>query len=145
MKKEQKRKVLILCTGNSCRSQMAEALINDVLSSTWKAYSAGTEPSGYIHPIALKVLNEVDIDHKGESKHIDDLPTKEFDLVITVCEDARNNCPVWVGAGKRAHISIPDPVGVLGTQDEIMNTFRIIRDEIDAHIIGYLRNLGSME
>ncbi|MCJ7733540.1 MAG: arsenate reductase ArsC [Anaerolineales bacterium] len=145
MVKEYIRKVLILCAGNSCRSQMAEALINDKLSRYWKAYSAGTEPSDYIHPIALKVLNEVGIDHLGKSKHIDDLPTKEFDLVITVCEHARNNCPVWVGAGKRAHISIPDPVGVFGTQDEIMNTFRIIRDEIDAHILGYLKNLESME
>lgn len=138
MTNEKIQKVLILCTGNSCRSQMAEALINNRLSNTWKAYSAGTEPTGYVHSIVLKVLSEEGIDHQGQSKHINDLPTKEFDLVITVCGDAAENCPAWLGGGKHVHIAIPDPVGATGSQDEIMLTFRIVRDAIEAHIFYYL-------
>ena len=133
--------VLILCTGNSCRSQMAEALINEKMGDTWKAYSAGTEPSGYVHPKALRALAEVGIQHQGESKHIDDLPTKEFNAVITVCDDAAENCPVWLGKGVRTHIGFPDPVKADGTDEEIMGVFRTVRDDIEERVLGYLSNL----
>lgn len=133
--------VLILCTGNSCRSQMAEALINKKLGDTWQAYSAGTEPSGYVHPKALRALEEVGIRHQGESKHIDDLPTREFDSVITVCDDAAENCPVWLGQGVRTHIGFPDPAKAQGSDEEIMGVFRAVRDDIGRRVLGYLSNL----
>ena len=135
------KKVLILCTGNSCRSQMGEALINAKMSDTWQAYSAGTEPSGYVHPKALQVLEEIGIQHEGESKHIDDLPTKEFDAVITVCDDAAENCPVWLGQGVRKHIGFPDPAKAEGTEEEIMAVFREVRDNIDQQVLTYLKTL----
>jgi arsenate reductase len=135
------KKVLILCTGNSCRSQMAEALINEKLSDTWQAYSAGTEPSGYVHPKALLALEEIGIYHSGVSKHVDDLPTKEFDSVITVCDDAAENCPVWLGQGMRMHIGFPDPAKVEGTEEEIMAVFRTVRDDISNRVLGYLKEL----
>lgn len=133
--------VLILCTGNSCRSQIAEALINAKLSDTWQALSAGTEPSGYVHPKAIQALNEIGIQHSGESKNISDLPTTEFDQVITVCDDAAENCPVWLGQGKRVHIGFPDPAKVTGTDEEIMEAFRSVRDDIEKRVLGYLAEL----
>ena len=132
------KKVLILCTGNSCRSQMAEALINDRLADSWQAYSAGTEPSGYVHPRAFQALAEIGIQHQGISKHINDLPTKEFDAVITVCDDAAENCPVWLGEGKRTHIGFPDPAKAQGTEEEIMAVFREVRDDIEKQVLPYL-------
>lgn len=135
------KRVLILCTGNSCRSQMGEALINEKMADTWRAYSAGTEPSGYVHPKALLALEEVGIYHQGESKHIDDLPTKEFDAVITVCDDAAENCPVWLGQGVRKHIGFPDPAKAEGTEEEIMAVFREVRDNIDQQVLSYLETL----
>lgn len=135
------KKVLILCTGNSCRSQMAEALINEKLGKTWQAYSAGTAPSGYVHPNAIKALAEIGIEHTGESKHIDDLPTKDFDSVITVCDDAAENCPVWLGKGVRQHIGFPDPAKAEGTEEEILNVFREVRDAIDNRVLTYLKSI----
>jgi len=141
MSKTRKQSVLILCTGNSCRSQMGEALINEKMADTWQAYSAGTEPSGYVHPKALQALAEIGIRHQGESKHIDDLPTREFDAVITVCDDAAENCPVWLGQGVRKHIGFPDPAKAEGTEEEIMAVFREVRDNIDQQVLSYLEAL----
>ncbi|MEJ2486094.1 MAG: arsenate reductase ArsC [Anaerolineales bacterium] len=135
------RKVLILCTGNSCRSQMAEALINEKLGDTWQAFSAGTDPAGYVHPKAIKALEEIGIHHSGDSKHIDDLPTKEFDSVITVCDDAAETCPVWLGKGVRHHIGFPDPAKAKGTDEEIMAVFRKVRDNIEERVLSYLKTL----
>ena len=135
------RKVLILCTGNSCRSQMAEALVNEKLSGSWQAYSAGTEPSGYVHQKALQALEEVSIHHQGESKHVDDLPTREFDSVITVCDDAAEKCPVWLGKGIRKHIGFPDPAKAEGTEEEVMSVFRQVRDSIEDRVLAYLQSL----
>ena len=135
------RKVLILCTGNSCRSQMAEALVNEKLSGSWQAYSAGTEPSGYVHQKALQALEEVGIHHQGESKHVDDLPTREFDSVITVCDDAAEKCPVWLGKGIRIHIGFPDPAKAEGTEEEVMSVFRQVRDSIEDRVLAYLQSL----
>ena len=109
MDDHQKKNVLILCTGNSCRSQMAEALINNKLTDSWQAFSAGTEPAGFVHPLALKVLEEIGIRHQGRSKTITELFDQDFDLVITVCEEAAENCPSWLGQSRRAQISFPDP------------------------------------
>jgi len=135
------KKVLILCTGNSCRSQIGEALINTKMADTWQAYSAGTEPSGYVHPKALQALEEIGIQHEGHSKHINDLPTNDFDAVITVCDDAAENCPVWLGRGVRKHIGFPDPAKAEGTEEEIMAVFREVRDNIDQQVLSYLKTL----
>jgi arsenate reductase len=125
-----KRTVLFLCTGNSCRSQMAEAIVNAHYPE-WKAHSAGTKPAGYVHELAIEALNEIGIQHTGESKHIDDLPTKDFDLVVTVCDSAAEECPIWPGkAGKRIHHSFVDPAKAEGTLEERNQVFRSVRDEM---------------
>jgi arsenate reductase (thioredoxin) len=120
--------ILFLCTGNSCRSQMAEAIVNARYPG-WKAYSAGTKPERYVYELAIEVLAEIGILHSGESKHIDELPTKDFDLVVTVCDSAAEECPVWPGkAGKRVHHRFVDPAKAKGTIDERIQVFRGVRD-----------------
>jgi arsenate reductase len=134
-----KRKVLFLCTGNSCRSQLAEAIVNARLGETWEAFSAGTQPAGYVHPKALQTLAEIGIHHQGRSKSMNEFRGATFDLVVTVCDDAAENCPVWLGKGKRAHIGFPDPALATGSEAEIMAVFRQVRDDIQAQIIPYLK------
>lgn len=119
------KKVLFLCTGNSCRSQMAEAIVNARMGDEWHAVSAGTKPAGYIHPKALEVLTEIGIQHTGSSKRAEEFQGVDFDLVFTVCDSAAEECPVWLGMGKRIHHSFFDPA----TTDD-MNDFRMVRDEI---------------
>jgi arsenate reductase (thioredoxin) len=126
--------VLFLCTGNSCRSQMAEGIVN-AHHSDWRAFSAGTKPAGYIHPLAIQALAEIGITHTGQSKSIDELPTKDFDLVVTVCDSAAEECPIWPGkAGKRIHHSFIDPAKAEGTDEERMQVFRQVRDEMTKFI-----------
>jgi len=135
-----KKRVLILCTGNSCRSQMAEALINARLGNTWAAVSAGTEPAGYAHPKAVAALSEVGIEWRGRvSKHVDQFRDTPFDLVITVCDDAAENCPLWLGQGKKVHIGFPDPAEASGNEEEITAVFRAVRDDIARRVLDYLR------
>jgi arsenate reductase len=133
------KKVLFLCTGNSCRSQMAEAIINARLGDTWQAVSAGTKPAGYIHPRALEALAEIGIQHTGRSKRADEFREVDFDLVVTVCDSAAEECPIWLGKGKRAHHSFPDPAKAEGTQEEITNVFRAVRDDIEKEMIQLLK------
>jgi arsenate reductase (thioredoxin) len=125
------KKVLFLCTGNSCRSQMAEAIVNARLGDRWQAYSAGTKPAGYIHPKAVEVLSEIGIRHSGRSKQADEFRGIDFDLVVTVCDSAAEECPVWLGQGKRLHHSFPDPAKAEGTEETIMTVFRAVRDDIE--------------
>ena len=134
-----RKKVLFLCTGNSCRSQMAEAIVNQRFGSKWEAFSAGTRPSGYIHPKAITVLEEIDIQHQGDSKHTDQFKLIKFDLVITVCDSAAEDCPVWLGLGKKIHHSFPDPAEAVGTEDEILAVFREVRDDIAEKIPALLQ------
>ena len=124
-----KRKVLFLCTGNSCRSQMAEAIVNARLGETWEAVSAGTKPAGYVHPKALEALSEIGIQHEGRSKLADEFKGLDFDLVVTVCDSAAEECPVWLGKGKRTHHSFPDPA-----LTDNMDDFRKVRDDIEIEI-----------
>ncbi len=130
------RKVLFLCTGNSCRSQMAEALVNAKLGKEWEAFSAGTKPAGYVHPKALAALAEIGIHHQGRSKSVEEFRQDQFDLVITVCDSAAEECPLWLGKGKQIHHSFPDPAKSDDTDD-----FRRVRDAIEEHILPLLRNL----
>jgi arsenate reductase (thioredoxin) len=134
----QKMKVLFLCTGNSCRSQMAEAIVNARLNHTWQAFSAGTKPAGFVHPKAIEALSEIGIKHSGISKSIDDLSEKGFDLIVTVCDSAAENCPVWFGNGKRSHHSFFDPA----TTGHIAD-FRAVRDEIEKRVISLLNTVAK--
>jgi arsenate reductase len=126
-------KVLFLCTGNSCRSQMAEAIVNHHLYETWEAVSAGTRPAGFVHPKAIQALAEIGIQHQGRSKLADEFRDTPFDLVVTVCDSAAEECPLWLGKGKRMHHSFPDPA-VSGDIED----FRAVRDAIETEFIGYL-------
>ena len=135
-----KRKVLFLCTGNSCRSQMAEAIVNARLGEMWEAVSAGIKPTGYVHPKALAALAEIGIRHTGRSKGVDEFRDAAFDLVVTVCDSAAEECPVWLGKGKRIHRSFPDPAKAEGTEDETMQAFRSVRDEMLKCILGLLES-----
>ena len=136
-----KRKVLFLCTGNSCRSQIAEAIVNARLGDAWEAVSAGTQPAGYTHPKAVVALAEIGIQHIGRSKSTDEFRSVDFDLVVTVCDDAAENCPVWLGKGKRVHIGFEDPAKAEGSDEQIMGVFRRVRDEIAEQIPAYLNSL----
>lgn len=132
-----KRKILFLCTGNSCRSQMAEAIVNARLGDEWEAVSAGTRPAGYVHPKAITALQEIGIEHEGRSKPADEFRDVPFDLVVTVCDSAAEECPVWLGKGKRAHHSFPDPA-----LTDRMDDFRTVRDDIEREISQLLKQFG---
>jgi len=140
---DQKKKVLFLCTGNSCRSQIAEAIVNDRMADIWQAVSAGTQPAGYIHPNALLVLREIGIDHRGFSKSVDDFRDIEFDLVVTVCDDAAETCPMWLGRGKKVHMGFIDPAKAVGSEEEVLVVFRSVRDQILEKIPQLLRENES--
>ena len=118
---------------------MAETIVNHFLAGQWQAFSAGTQPAGYVHPLALRALEEIGIQHHGESKAMERFRGQKFDLVITVCDDAAQNCPVWLGAGQRVHIGFPDPAEAEGTQEQKMAVFRQVREDIQLRILGYLR------
>lgn len=138
-----KKRVLFLCTGNSCRSQMAEALVNARLGGTWQAFSAGTKPTGFVHPIALQVLSEMGIQHQGRSKTADEFLHETFDLVVTVCDSAAEECPLWLGKGRKVHIGFRDPAKFEGTQEQVLGEFRAVRDEIAARILPFLESFGE--
>jgi arsenate reductase len=123
------QKVLFLCTGNSARSQMAEAIVN-ARYPDWRAFSAGTKPTGFVHPMAIQVLREIGIEHRGESKGAERFRSRDFDLVVTVCDEAAEECPVWLGKGKRVHLGFRDPAKVEGTDEEQLAVFRQVRDEM---------------
>jgi arsenate reductase (thioredoxin) len=132
------KKVLFLCTGNSCRSQMAEAIVNARLGDAWQAFSAGTRPAGYVHPKAIAALSEIGIQHNGRSRLAEEYRDINFDLVVTVCDSAAEECPVWIGQGKRKHHSFPDPAKATGSEEEVMNVFRSVRDEIEKEMVRLL-------
>ncbi|MEJ2263292.1 MAG: arsenate reductase ArsC [Anaerolineales bacterium] len=133
------RKVLFLCTGNSCRSQMAEAIVNQRLGKSWQAFSAGTKPAGFVHPLAIQALEEIGIQHHGRSKSVDEYEGVDFDLVITVCDSAAEECPIWLGPGRRLHQSYPDPATAQGPEEDVLRVFREVRDDIAREISSILR------
>jgi arsenate reductase (thioredoxin) len=133
-----KYRVLVLCTGNSARSQMAEGLINAQLVDRFVAQSAGTHPAGYVHPQAIAALREIGIDISDHrSKSTDEFRDTLFDVVITVCDDAAENCPVWLGQGQRVHLGFPDPAAA--PSDQQAQQFRAVRDAIQDRLLDYLR------
>jgi arsenate reductase len=120
---------------------MAEAIVNARYSDQWRASSAGTKPAGYVHQLAIEVLAEIGISHSGESKHIRDLPSRDFDLVVTVCDSAAEECPVWPGkAGKRVHHNFVDPAKAPGTDEDRKRVFRQVRDQMLEVLPELLRN-----
>ena len=106
------------------------ALKRGDLRRVLKSVSAGTHPAGYVHPLALQALAEIGIAHTGRSKSADEFRNRPFDLVVTVCDDAAENCPVWLGRGQKAHLGFPDPAKATGTDEEILAAFRAVRDDI---------------
>ncbi len=132
--------VLILCTGNSCRSQMAEGILKS-MSSEIEVHSAGTQPTEKVHPKAIHVMKEIDIDiRKNIPKNIDEFLKGKFDFVITVCDDAKKNCPVFTGSVKnRIHIGFDDPAKTSGSEDHILSEFRRVRDEIHSQMQRFYR------
>lgn len=129
-----KKKILFICTHNSARSQMAEGIVNSLYGNQFEAYSAGTEPAS-VNPMAVEVMKEIGIDiSHNSSKSIKEFIDKEFDCVITVCDHANETCPFFPGGKKRIHRGFKDPASVEGTEEERLNTFRKIRDEISTWI-----------
>lgn len=124
-------KILILCTGNSCRSQMAEGFLK-AFDQNLEVYSAGTAPSAQVHPKAIQVMGELGVDLTNNyPKSVDEFLDQAFDYVITVCGGAKESCPMFTGkVENRLHIGFEDPADATGTEAEITNEFRVIRDEI---------------
>lgn len=136
-----KRRVLVLCTGNSARSQMAEGLINHYLRGRWEAYSAGTKPSGYVHPLAVAAMADLKINISNQrSKSTEEFRGQDFDVVITVCDNAARNCPTWLGKGQQVHIGFPDPAAAEGSEAEKFARFCEIRDGIREEVLGFLNH-----
>ena len=128
------KRVLILCTGNSARSQMAEGLLKSIGGNGYVVFSAGTHPS-VVNPLAIEVMRELGIDIADHrSKSVDEFAEEEFDYIITVCDRANENCPVFPGHAKRIHWSFDDPAKAEGTDDERSFVFRRVRDEIAARL-----------
>jgi len=129
-----KQRVLFLCTHNSARSQMAEGLLRHLAGDRFDAYSAGTEATR-VRPLAIRVMAEVGIDiSRQESKTFDRYLGEPFDVVVTVCDQANESCPVFLGARERLHWSFPDPSRATGTEEEQLATYRTVRDAIRARI-----------
>lgn len=126
-----KKRILVLCTGNSCRSQMAEGFLKS-FDAELEVYSAGTNPSSEIHPKAVQVMREIGIDlSNGYPKSVDKFIDKPFDFVVTVCDNAKETCPVFIGDVKELlHIGFEDPAEAAGSDSEILSEFRRIRDQI---------------
>ncbi|MFC1618316.1 arsenate reductase ArsC [Candidatus Neomarinimicrobiota bacterium] len=124
-------RILVLCTGNSCRSQMAEAFLHHQ-QPDWQVFSAGTYPAAEVHPLAVQVMSEagIDISH-WRPQSVDNYVSQSFDYVITMCDDAHETCPVFSGeVGQRLHMGFSDPARARGTEEEIYAAFREVRDEI---------------
>ena len=135
-----KQRILILCTGNSCRSQMAEGLLQS-FDSNLEVYSAGTKPASLVHPKAIGVMKELGIDlSNNRPKLIDEFLHQQFDYVITVCDNAKESCPVFLGKVQhKLHIGFDDPAEAKGTEEEILSEFRRVRDEIQKRLEKFYR------
>ena len=136
-----KKKVLFLCTHNSCRSQMAEGIVNHFLGQRVLAFSAGTEATT-VNPKAIAIMAEIGIDITGHrSKTMDEFSGESFDYVITLCGDANEKCPLFFGGVERMHIGFHDPSKVTGTDQEVIADFRRVRDEIKTTLLEFFKNV----
>jgi arsenate reductase len=133
-----KQQILILCTGNSARSQMAEGLLREMAGDRYDVFSAGNKPS-VVNPLAIEAMHELGIDISGQrSKHLDEYLKQPFDYVITVCDQAAETCPLFPGRAERIHWSFPDPAAVQGTHEERLEVFRRTRDSIATRLRQWL-------
>jgi len=125
---------------------MAEGLVNHFLAGQWEARSAGTEPTGYVHPLAIEAMRELNIDIFDQtSKLVDEFRGLDFDAVITVCDQAAKNCPVWLGKGRVKHFGFPDPAAERGSEVEQIAAFRDVRDGLRKAIFEYLTQITAGE
>jgi arsenate reductase len=123
--------ILVLCTGNSCRSHLAEGILRAALGDRYRVASAGSKPAGYVHPLAIRALDEIGLDISAHhSKHLDEFLDQDVETVITVCGNADQVCPMFPGQMNRHHFPFDDPAHAEGTEDEQMAMFRRVRDEI---------------
>jgi arsenate reductase len=139
-----KPRVLILCTGNSCRSHMAEGILRAAAGDVVEVHSAGSNPAGYVHPQAIAALAEIGLDISGHtSKHMNSFLDRDIDTVITVCGHADQACPVFPGQVHRHHWPFDDPAHAVGTDEEIAAEFRRVRDEIKVVFEDYAETLRA--
>jgi arsenate reductase len=132
-----KKRVLILCTGNSARSQMAEGLLRHDAGDRFTVESAGTKPSS-VRPEAIAVMKEVGIDITSHrSKHVDEFAGQDFDYVLTVCDNAKESCPIFFGEATRLHHSFNDPAAVEGSHERRLDVFRKVRDQLRTYLKGF--------
>jgi arsenate reductase len=137
-------RVLILCTGNSARSQMAEGLLRQEGRERFEVLSAGTEP-GRVNPLAIQAMHEIGIDISAHrSKSVDEFGGQEFDYVITVCDRAKDNCPLFPGRAQRIHWSFEDPAAAEGDDEARLYVFRRVRDEIREHLREFVSTQGKI-
>ncbi|MFN7922069.1 MAG: arsenate reductase ArsC [Bryobacteraceae bacterium] len=137
------KRILVLCTGNSARSQMGEGLFRDELGEIYRVDSAGTKPS-FVRPEAIAAMREIGVDISGHrSKSVDEFAGQQFDYVVTVCDNARDACPVFPGALNRIHWSFEDPAAAQGTEEERVAEFRRIRNQIHERVRAFARALNS--
>lgn len=134
--REPKKSILVLCTGNSARSQMAEGLLTHICGPAFDVYSAGTQPAS-VRPEAIKVLADIGLDiSNNRSKSVDEFAEREIDYVLTVCDNAKENCPYFPARTRLVHHAFDDPAGVTGDEATRFDAFRRVRDEIDAYLRG---------
>jgi arsenate reductase len=137
-------RILVLCTGNSCRSIIAEALFRELGGERVDVVSAGSVPAGAVNPLTERVLDEEGIDHAwARSKSMTEFLDREFDHVITVCDDAAEACPIFPGPAVRTHWSIPDPARAPGTMDERLPVYRATLADLRGRIAGFLATLDG--
>jgi arsenate reductase len=137
-----KPSVLILCTGNSCRSHLAEGILRAAAGDLVEVHSAGSKPAGYVHPKAIQVMQEIGLDISGHtSKHMNDFLNRKITTVITVCGNADQACPMFPGQVNRHHWGFDDPAHATGTEEEILQQFRRVRDEINKVFGAYAAGL----
>jgi arsenate reductase len=137
------KRVLVLCTGNSCRSQMAEGWINHLLAGQWEARSAGTVPAARVHPLAVRAMAEAGVDiGAGKPEHVGVYLDQPWDLVVTVCDSAQESCPTFPRPVQKLHVGFHDPALAEGSEDERIAVFRRVRDEIRDRLIPEVRIRG---
>ena len=136
--------ILILCTGNSCRSHLAEGILRPAVGEAAEVASAGSDPAGYVHPMAVEVMKEIEIDISAHtSKHLDEFLQQEVHTVITVCGNADQACPIFPGQAEKHHWPFDDPAKATGSEEEIRAEFRRVRDEIRAKFETYAAEVPS--
>ena len=131
--------VLILCTGNSCRSHLAEGILRSLADDLFEVQSAGSKPAGYVHPLAIRAMAEIGIDISNHrSKHMNEFLQRQIETVITVCGNADQACPIFPGQVNRHHWPFDDPAHAVGTEAEVLDVFRRVRNEVRQTLIAYV-------